>query len=64
MTEKKPLRRFDHELEAEALAALEEARALPHGPERSRAMRKAGSLRNAADLLGVVFAKLGRPAKT
>jgi hypothetical protein len=64
VTEKKPLHRPDHNLEAEALAALEEARALPHGPERRRAMQKAGNLRNAADLLGIVFAKRGRPTKT
>jgi hypothetical protein len=64
VTEKKPLHRPDQNLEAEALAALEEARALPHSPERRRAMQKAGNLRNAADLLGIVFAKRGRPAKT
>jgi hypothetical protein len=64
MTDKKPRRLIDHEVEAEALAALEEARALPHGPERTRAMKRAGSLRNAANLVGIVFVKRGRPAKT
>jgi hypothetical protein len=64
MPEQKNLPRPDHDLEAEALAALEEARAMPRGPERTRALRKAGNLRNAADLLGIVFAKRGRPAKT
>jgi hypothetical protein len=63
MTEKKSRRLTDHEVEAEALAALEDARALPHGPKRTRAMKKALSLRNAADLVGIVFAKRGRPAK-
>lgn len=63
MSEKKLLKRPDHDLEQEALTALEEARAMPPGPERTQAMRKAGNLRNAADLLGVVFAKRGRPAK-
>jgi hypothetical protein len=63
MAEKKDLHRPDHNLEAEALVALEEARALPPGPERTRAMQKAGNLRHAADLLGIVFAKRGRPAK-
>jgi hypothetical protein len=53
MTDKKLRRLTDHEVEAEALAALEEARALPHGPERTRAMKRAGSLRNAANLLGI-----------
>jgi len=61
--EKKDLRpRF--ELEAQALAALEEARTMPPGPARTEAMKKAGILRNAADLEGLFFAKRGRPAKT
>ena len=49
------------DLEAEAVTALEEARSMPPGPERTRAMKKAGKLRNAADLRGIVFAKRGRP---
>jgi hypothetical protein len=53
----------DHDLEAAAQEALEEARAMPHGPERTRALRKAGDLRNAADRAGPVFAKRGRPPK-
>jgi hypothetical protein len=62
-SDKKDLRpRLD--LEAEALAALEAARTLPPGPERTEAMKKAGILRNTADLQGVFFAKRGRPAKT
>ena len=52
------------DLEAEALAALEAARALPPGPARNEAMKQAGILRNAADLQGIFFAKRGRPAKT
>ena len=52
------------DLDAEALAALDAARRLPPGPERTEAMKKAGILRNAADLQGVFFAKRGRPAKT
>jgi hypothetical protein len=64
MTEQKNVRRPDHDLEAEALAALEEARAMPHGPERARAMKRAGNLRYAADLAGIAFAKRGRPTKT
>jgi hypothetical protein len=48
MNKRKNLQRPDHDLEAEALAALEEARAMPHGPERALAMKKAGSLRTAA----------------
>ena len=61
--EKKDLRR-NLDLDAEAIAALEQARALPRGPERSDAMKKAGILRNAADVRGLVFAKRGRPPKT
>jgi hypothetical protein len=59
---KNPRPRVD--LEAEALAALEAARAMPSGSERNDAMKKAGILRNAADLQGVFFAKRGRPGKT
>jgi hypothetical protein len=64
MTEPKNVRRPDHDLEAEALAALEEARDMPQGPERVRAMKRAGQLRYAADQAGIAFAKRGRPPKT
>jgi hypothetical protein len=64
MAQEKKDRRPDIDLDAEALAALEEARAMPHGPERTEAMKRAGILRNAADLQGIFFAKRGRPAKT
>jgi hypothetical protein len=64
MTQEKKDLRPKLELEAEALAALEEARTMPAGPERTQAMKKAGILRNAADLQGLFFAKRGRPAKT
>jgi hypothetical protein len=50
------------DLEAEALAALEEARTMPPGPQRNEAMKQAGILRNAPDLQGIFFAKRGRPA--
>ena len=59
---KNPKPRLD--LEAEALAALETARALPHGPERTEAMKRAGILRNAVDIQGLLSPKRGRPAKT
>jgi len=48
----------DLDLQAHALAALEEARAVPPGPERTAAMKKAGILRNAAALRGM-FCDLG-----
>jgi hypothetical protein len=63
MDQEKKVLRPKHDLEADALAALEEARMMPHGPERTEAMKKAGILRNAADLQGVFFARRGRPAE-
>jgi hypothetical protein len=60
--EKKDLRpKLD--LEAEALSALEQARSMEPSPQRTEAMKRAGILRNAADLQGLFFAKRGRPAK-
>jgi hypothetical protein len=59
---KHPKPRLD--LEAEALTALEKARALPYGPERTEAMKRAGILRNAADMHGLLFAKRDTPLKT
>jgi hypothetical protein len=58
---KNPKPRLD--LEAEALAALETARALPHGPERTEAMKRAGILRNAVELQGLFSTKPERSAK-
>jgi hypothetical protein len=58
---KNPRSKFD--LEAEALVALEQARRMPAGPERTEAMKKAGILRNAADSQGEISAKRGKPAK-
>jgi hypothetical protein len=52
------------DLEAEALTALEKARAMPHGRERTEALKKAGTLQNDAVAQGIAFAKRGRPAKT
>jgi len=52
------------DLEAEALAALDKARAMPHGSARTEALKKAGLLRRALDMQGLLFAKRGRPAKT
>lgn len=58
---KEPLPKLD--LEFEALAVLEQARAMPHGPERTEVLKKAGLLQKAADSQGIAFAKRGRPAK-
>ncbi|HKO71475.1 MAG TPA: hypothetical protein VJV58_11130 [Bradyrhizobium sp.] len=49
------------DLEAEAVIALEQARSMKPGVERTEAMKRAGILRNAADLQGLFFAKRGRP---
>jgi len=45
------------DLEAEALTALEKARALPQGPERTEAMKRAGILRNAVEMQALFSAK-------
>jgi hypothetical protein len=52
------------DLQMEALVALEQARAMPHGPARSEALKRAGILQNAADMQGLLFAKRGRPPKS
>jgi hypothetical protein len=56
--------RQDLDLDAQAQAALDEARAMPSGPQKTEALKKAGLLRNAADVRGFMFAKRGRPAKS
>jgi hypothetical protein len=62
MNRRQPSQNLD--LDAQAQAALEEARAMPPGPQKTEALRKAGMLRNAADVRGFIFAKRGRPTKT
>jgi hypothetical protein len=49
--------------DASAAEALEAARAMPHGPARTEALKKAGLLQHQADLRGLTFAKRGRPRK-
>lgn len=49
MTPLKKVARPDFDLEAEVLLALEKARAMPRGPERSAALKEAGRLQRAAD---------------
>jgi delta 1-pyrroline-5-carboxylate dehydrogenase len=51
------------DLDLEATTALEQARAMAPGPERTAAMKRAGILRNAADLQGMFVAKRGRPKR-
>jgi hypothetical protein len=62
--DKKDEARPQQDLQLEALAALERARAMPHGPARSEALKRAGILQNAADMQGLAFAKRGRPPKS
>ena len=50
-------------LDSKADEALEDARRLPHGPERTDALKTAGMLRYAADQYGIIFATKGRPRK-
>ena len=64
MDKKKEQIRPQPDLHLDALAALEQARAMPHGPARSEALKRAGILQNAADMQGLLFAKRGRPPKT
>lgn len=52
-----------HDFEADADQALAAPREMSPGPERIEALKKAGQLRNAADVYGVIFAKRGRPMK-
>jgi hypothetical protein len=51
------------DLDSQALAALDQARAMSPGPERVQALKRAGLLRNEAEKQGIIFAKRGRPAK-
>ena len=55
---------MDRDLDAEAAEALEAARSMPHGPEKTEALKKAGLLRRAAGARGISFAKRGRRPKT
>jgi hypothetical protein len=47
--------------DAEAIEALEAARKMPPGKEKSEALKKAGTLRNIAHHRGISFARRGRP---
>jgi hypothetical protein len=60
MAQEKKVRRLDLDLDAAAITALGEGRAMPHGANRGK---RAGILRNAADVRGPVFAKRGRRPK-
>ena len=55
------LDRFDWD--NRAADALELARLMPPGPERSEALKLASLIRCTADTRGLIFAKRGRPRK-
>jgi hypothetical protein len=48
-------------LDAKAIEAALEAQSLPPGPERTKALRKAEKLRNAADVYNYLFSSELRP---
>ena len=49
--------------DARAMDALEDAREMPPGAQRTEALKKAGLLRRTADSEGLISAKRGRPRK-
>ena len=56
-------KRPELDLDAEAQAALDEAREMSQGPERTAALKKAGILRKAADSHGIIYAMRGDSRK-
>jgi hypothetical protein len=49
--------------DAKAIEALEKARAMPPGQEKTEALKKAGMLRNAADIRGIFFCEARQAAE-
>jgi hypothetical protein len=49
------------DLYAQATEALERARLMPAGQEKTEALKKAGMLRNVADIRGLFIVRRGRP---
>jgi hypothetical protein len=60
---KPPQSSLARELDAQAAAALDEARGMAPGDQRKEAMNKATILRNAAEMHGHLFRKSGAPAQ-
>jgi hypothetical protein len=48
---------------ANAVDALQEARAMPPGAQRTDSLKKAGLLQRVADSHGLIFTRKGRPRK-
>jgi hypothetical protein len=63
MSKKTPRSPDRLEWDNRAADALELARAMPPGPERSEALKQASLLRCTADERGLIFATRGRPRK-
>ncbi|WP_291867519.1 hypothetical protein [Bradyrhizobium sp.] len=55
--------REERDMEAQADEALEAARSMSPGKDKTEALKRAGLLRTAADARGVSFARRGRPPK-
>ena len=53
-----------HDLDAQAVATLNEAREMPPGDERAEAMHKATTFRNAAEMHQLLCGKPDAPAET
>jgi hypothetical protein len=51
----------NRDLNAKAIDALEEARNMPPGPERAKALNKADRLRYAADIYDYLFSSKPKP---
>lgn len=64
MAQEKKARRRELDSDAEAFAALEEARAMPPGPERTKAMKKAGNLRKQPTCSGSFLRSAAGPRKS
>jgi hypothetical protein len=60
---KRTRRSLATELDARATAALDEAREMPSGDQRTEAMNKALILRNAAEMHEHFFSKNGAPVQ-
>jgi hypothetical protein len=54
----------NHDWDARAQEALDEARKMPHGPARTEAMKKAGQLRLAADMKESLSTRPVKPANS
>jgi hypothetical protein len=52
---------LDHDLDAGAIAAMDKAREMPPGDERSEAIHKAAVFRNAAEIHRLLGRKRGAP---